>query len=36
MLHDSRTDCAMLLGSIFLIVKGGGKWSMDKLLWKKM
>jgi putative oxidoreductase len=30
MLHDSRTDWAMLLGSIFLIIKGGGKWSLDK------
>lgn len=29
MLHDSRTDWAMLLGSIFLIIKGGGKWSID-------
>lgn len=32
MLHDSRTDWAMLLGSIFLIIKGGGKWSLDKKL----
>lgn len=30
MLHDSRTDWAMLLASIFLIIKGGGKWSLDK------
>jgi putative oxidoreductase len=30
MLHDSRTDWSMLLGSIFLIIKGGGKWSLDK------
>jgi putative oxidoreductase len=30
MLHDSRTDWAMLLGSIFLLIKGGGKWSLDK------
>lgn len=29
MLHGSRTDWAMLLGCIFLIVKGGGKWSAD-------
>jgi uncharacterized membrane protein YphA (DoxX/SURF4 family) len=29
MLHESRTDWAMLLGSIFLIIKGGGRWSMD-------
>ena len=35
MLHDSRTDWSMFLGSIFLIIKGGGKWSVDRLLWKK-
>jgi putative oxidoreductase len=29
MLHGSRTDWAMLLGSIFLLIKGGGKWSLD-------
>ncbi|WP_045690554.1 DoxX family protein [Hymenobacter sp. AT01-02] len=29
MLHDSRTDWAMLLGSLFLLVRGGGRWSMD-------
>lgn len=31
MLHDSRTDWAMLSGTIFLIIKGGGRWSVDKL-----
>ena len=35
MLHDSRTDWSMLLGSIFLIIKGGGSWSLDAGLWKK-
>lgn len=38
MLHDSRTDWAMLLGSIFLLIRGGGKWSVDykiiKQKWK--
>jgi len=34
MLHDSRTDWAMFLGSIFLMIKGGGRWSMDKRLWQ--
>jgi uncharacterized membrane protein YphA (DoxX/SURF4 family) len=29
MLHESRTDWAMLLGSIFLLIKGGGRWSFD-------
>ncbi len=35
MLHGSRTDWAMLLGSIFLIIKGGGKWSIDRLILRK-
>lgn len=29
MLHASRTDWAMLLGSIFLLIRGGGYWSAD-------
>jgi len=33
-LHASRTDWSMLLGSIFLLVKGGGFWSLDKRLMK--
>ena len=32
MMHGSRTDWAMLLGSLFLIIKGGGNWSLDKKL----
>lgn len=32
MLHGSRTDWAMLLGSLFLLIKGGGYWSLDKKL----
>ena len=32
MLHGSRTDWAMLLGSIFLLIKGAGCWSFDKKL----
>lgn len=34
MMHASRTDWAMLLGSLFLLIKGGGKWSVDLMLWK--
>ena len=34
MMHSSRTDWAMLLGNIFLIIKGGGKWSIDRLFIK--
>ena len=29
MLHESRTDWSMFLGSIFLLIKGGGRWSAD-------
>lgn len=34
MMHGSRTDWAMLLGSIFLLIKGAGYWSADKTLAK--
>lgn len=29
MAHEARTDFAMLLGSIFLLIVGAGKWSFD-------
>ncbi len=29
MMHESRNDLAMLIGSIFLLIKGGGYWSAD-------
>lgn len=29
LMHGSRTDWSMLLGSIFLLIKGGGYWSID-------
>lgn len=32
MMHGSRTDWSMLLGSIFLLIKGGGHWSVDRKL----
>jgi putative oxidoreductase len=34
MLHDSRTDWAMLLGAIFLIIKGSGKCSLDNTIFR--
>jgi uncharacterized membrane protein YphA (DoxX/SURF4 family) len=34
MLHHSRTDWAMLLATIFIIIKGSGLWSLDKRLMK--
>ncbi|MHC2991747.1 DoxX family protein [Pontibacter sp. HJ8] len=35
MLHGSRTDWSMLLGSIFLLIKGGGRYSVDRALQDK-
>jgi putative oxidoreductase len=32
MMHGSRTDWAMLLGGIFLLIRGGGRWSVDRKL----
>lgn len=32
LLHGSRTDWSMLLGSIFLLIKGAGYWSFDNKL----
>ncbi|MCH8555498.1 MAG: DoxX family protein, partial [Schleiferiaceae bacterium] len=29
MLHGSRTDWSMLLGGLFLLIRGGGFWSID-------
>jgi uncharacterized membrane protein YphA (DoxX/SURF4 family) len=36
MAHESRTDWAMLLGSLFLLIAGAGPWSFDALLVRKM
>lgn len=32
MAHESRTDWSMLLGSLFLVLAGGGPWSVDARL----
>lgn len=32
MTHEARTDWAMLLGSLFLLIVGAGAWSMDARL----
>ncbi|RYE55894.1 MAG: DoxX family protein [Sphingobacteriales bacterium] len=34
MMHAARTDWAMLLGNIFLLIKGDGAWSADKTMVK--
>jgi putative oxidoreductase len=35
MAHEARTDYAMLLGSLFLLIVGGGVWSMDHFVEKR-
>jgi uncharacterized membrane protein YphA (DoxX/SURF4 family) len=34
-LHEARTDLSMLLGLLFLMIVGGGVWSMDARLAKR-
>jgi len=29
MAHESRTDWSMLLGSLYLLIAGAGRWSLD-------
>jgi putative oxidoreductase len=36
MMHESRNDICMLLGSIFLLIVGAGKWSVDRMLFAKV
>jgi putative oxidoreductase len=35
MAHEARTDWAMILGSIFLLVVGAGSWSLDARISQK-
>jgi uncharacterized membrane protein YphA (DoxX/SURF4 family) len=32
MAHEMRTDLAMWLGSLYLLIEGGGRWSVDSRL----
>jgi putative oxidoreductase len=32
MAHEARTDYAMLLGSVFLLIVGSGRWGLDAIL----
>jgi putative oxidoreductase len=34
--HDARTDYAMLLGLLFLLISGAGRWSLDGLFTKRI
>ncbi|SHG52596.1 Uncharacterized membrane protein YphA, DoxX/SURF4 family [Fodinibius roseus] len=36
MAHEMRTDFAMWMGSLFLTIKGGGKWSVDRKLYRRL
>jgi putative oxidoreductase len=36
MMHEIRTDLSMWLGSLFLLIKGGGRWSADLLVLTKL
>ncbi|MFZ1977006.1 MAG: DoxX family protein, partial [Bacteroidota bacterium] len=31
MAHEARVDLSMILGSIFLLIAGSGRWSLDEL-----
>jgi putative oxidoreductase len=35
MAHEARTDWSMLLGSVFLLVVGAGRWSVDARMGRK-
>lgn len=35
MAHEMRTDFAMWLGSLFLVIKGGGRWALDRILYRR-
>jgi putative oxidoreductase len=35
MAHEARTDYAMLLGSVFLLMVGAGSWSFDARISRK-
>jgi len=36
MAHESRTDFSMLMGSIFLLIVGGGPWAADRWVVKRL
>jgi putative oxidoreductase len=33
MAHEARTDYSMLLGCVFLLIVGAGRWSLDAHIW---
>lgn len=34
-MHEARTDYCMWLGSLFLLIVGAGRWSLDARLWRR-
>ena len=36
MLHEARTDFCMLLGALYLLIVGGGGWSVDVWLTRRL
>jgi uncharacterized membrane protein YphA (DoxX/SURF4 family) len=32
MMHEARADFTMLLGLMYLLIEGGGAWSLDAML----
>lgn len=36
MLHEARTDLVMLFGALFLLFAGGGAWSIDAILARRL
>ena len=36
MMHEARNDFDMLLGALYLLIAGGGAWSLDALLARKI
>jgi len=32
MMHEARADFCMLLGSLYLLIAGGGAWSLDAFI----
>jgi uncharacterized membrane protein YphA (DoxX/SURF4 family) len=35
MAHETRTDFAMLMESLFILLSGAGRWSMDATRWRR-
>lgn len=36
MAHEARADFCMLLGALFLLITGGGRWSLDAVLIQRL